>query len=188
MTSDFSYLSTPTLRTRQVLAAYFVRKCRHVLEIGGGRNPITRWLASLADNFEVVDGWKWHKIVTVVDPAIEPWEEEPVEGVPWIVRHLPIRIEDYRPRGDEDGLVMLGFEGDGHCDLEVVCRLIAAARVTVIEASGRHAPAAAAIGRILARHIHPVAVHLATTYRGAGVPESHPFCERNFYVLEARSE
>jgi len=181
---DFTYLNAEALRTRQLLAAHFVRKCRHVLEIGGGENPITRWLALLADNFEDVDGWKWHKLVTVVDPVIAPWENEQIEGVPWVVRHLQMRIEDYQPRGDEDGLVMLGFEGEGHCDIEVVCRLIEKARVTVIEASCNHMPALRAIGDILSRDIHPVTVHLATTYRGAGVPEAHPFCERNFYVLD----
>jgi len=170
--SDFSYLNTAALRTRQVLAAHFMRGLYHVLEIGGGENPISNHVRGV-------------ERVTVVDPVIRSLVA--VRHVPGggmlDVRHMAMRIEDYEPDETADGLVMLGFEGDGHCDLDVVCRFIEKATVTVLEASCNHAPAVRAIGRILAREIYPVAVHLHTTYRGAGVPEGHAFCARNFYVL-----
>jgi len=172
MSPDFSYLNAEALRTRQVLAAHFMRGCCHVLEIGGGENPISNHVHGVAR-------------VTVVDPVIRPLVavRHLPEGGMLDVRHVAMRIEDYEPDEPADGLVMLGFEGEGHCDLDVVCRLIEQAAVTVIEASSNHAPAVRAIGRILLKEIHPVAVHLHTTYRGAGVPEGHAFCARNFYVL-----
>jgi len=56
---DWKYLDTEPFRTRQVLAAHFVRDCENILEVGSHKNPISGFLRGP------------HKHVVCADPRTE---------------------------------------------------------------------------------------------------------------------
>lgn len=124
---DLPHLAGPAASIRQVLAAYFLRDCQHVLEIGGHDNPITRFLV--------------HNPLSVlsVDPKTEPLEARELNGKTCHVRHLACKFQqvdyDYQPRSY--GLVMLGFSLKGFGEREplgeLLYSLIDNARIVVIE-------------------------------------------------------
>jgi hypothetical protein len=177
--SDSPILESEPLRSRQALAAYYVQWAEHILEVGGGANPITDYLLRAP------------RSVTVVDPVTEPRKADSWRGLPCRVRHLRLRVEDYRPDGRLDALVMLGFEGFGHVDRGAVVRLLALARWVVIEASAGHAPAQRSIGALLAAPglwrdgRYAVLAHLLMACEGAGVPPGYRFARREFWALKA---
>src|SRR5262245_58499417 len=96
---DLPHLSGPAAAVRQVLVAYFVRDCPHVIEIGGHARPITGYLT--------------HRPLSVlsVDPKTAPFEAEMLNGHPCRVRHIAQKFQeityDYEPR--TYGLVLLGY-------------------------------------------------------------------------------
>ena len=99
--SDLSmaYLLTPEAAVRQVLAAYYVRGCPHVVEIGGYKVPITKYLLGQ------------HESVTVIDPQVDAFEADIWNGRECRIRHLPNRYQDTQLELPERsyGLVLLGL-------------------------------------------------------------------------------
>jgi len=171
MSHDYPNLLTDALRARQVLAAWYIRHCRHIIEVGGWRNPISEYSVGA------------HETITVIDPLIDDLASSDGRA---IVRHIRGKIEDYQPSGDEDALVMLGFEGWGHLDRECILRLLRRVRVTVLEASTSHPPAQASIREIIERDDLCVRVQLFMTAGGAGVDPAWRFKARSFYVLDRK--
>jgi hypothetical protein len=122
----WSYLEAEAFTTRSVLAAHFVAGCPTVVEIGGYRTPIDRFLTGT------------HESVLVVDPLIRDATRDELNGAPCVVDHMRARFQDLwwqilRP-GDY-GLVILGLEIQGLSaqDEQVLYELVDGARVTVLE-------------------------------------------------------
>src|SRR5260221_14292549 len=96
---DIPHLAGPAAAMRQVLAAHFVRDCPHILEIGGHFRPITSYLTHRPQS------------VLSVDPRMEPFEAEELNGHPCQVRHVKRKFQeltyDYEPRSY--GLILLGY-------------------------------------------------------------------------------
>lgn len=93
------HLSGPAAIVRQVLAAHFVRDCRHIVEIGGHIRPVTGYLTHRPES------------VLSVDPKTPPHEADELNGSPCRVRHIARKFQevdyDYEPRSY--GLVLLGY-------------------------------------------------------------------------------
>ena len=99
-TDDFWwYLSTPPYKMRYVLAAKLLAAlgCKHVLEIGGFKTPISEFL----DGTSVLTS-------TTVDPLVEPYQSDQIGSRTGQVLHLRTTIQEYSLRGDEDAYVYLG--------------------------------------------------------------------------------
>lgn len=93
------HLSGEGAAIRQVLAAYFLRNCRHIVEIGGAGAPITDFLTHSPES------------VTVVDPKIEPLERDEWLGRPCRVRHVAMKFQatSFDAPAEALGVVMLGL-------------------------------------------------------------------------------
>ena len=96
---EHNFYEHSSFKSRYVIAAHYLRKCTHIVEVGGYRTPITGFLKS-----------QNHKSVTVLDPYIKPLAEDTLNGAPCKVRHLPMLFEDYKLRGDEDCFVYMGLD------------------------------------------------------------------------------
>jgi hypothetical protein len=140
---EWRYLRSPAFSVRNVLAAHFVRDCPTVVEIGGWRTPIDRYLTGP------------HSAVVVVDPAIPDATRDALNGAPCHVRHARAGFQDLRLevlREREYGLVLLGLdlvdltEGDE----QLLFELVRGARTTVIEFASTWGPTCEQYARILA--------------------------------------
>ena len=94
---EWDYLVSEVFQSRHLVAAYYLRNCSHILEVGGYKTPITNYL------------YGEHESVTVVDPRIEPFHAETLNDRPCLVRHLPLKLQDYHSTGNENGFVFLGM-------------------------------------------------------------------------------
>ncbi len=124
-----AYLLTPEAGVRQVLAAYYVRDCPHVVEIGGYKVPITKYLLGS------------HESVTVVDPQVDPFEADVWNGRACRIQHLQKRYQDASlelPKRSY-GLILLGLAlrhfGSNSVNSEwaQLCALARGAQVVVAE-------------------------------------------------------
>lgn len=128
---DMDYLLSEAGETRSVLAAHFVRHCDHVIEIGGYKMPITKYLTSVP------------KSVVVVDPKIDPFSATSLYGQPCRVDHIVARFQnfDFQPPDGSYGFVLLGcslkFPGADRHDMDAhwakLIALVDGADVTVLE-------------------------------------------------------
>jgi methyltransferase family protein len=123
---EWKYLSAGCFQSRNVLAAHFLKDCPTVVEIGGWRNSIDRFLTGR------------HRAVLVVDPLIRDHTRGELNGAPCRVRHIGARFQDLwwqiiRP--GEYGLAMLGLDMEGlsDADTRVLWDLIDNAKTTVVE-------------------------------------------------------
>ena len=138
----WGYLDTEALRTRYVLAAHFVRECRHVVEVGGYRgNVITSFLR----------GQHEQVLVFSLDEEFEPFEREELNGAPCRVRHIrdffQSRLETALKAETSPGVVVLGLELHG--DLPPLLALLKRSQVVVLEASADYPPGIAVMDEIL---------------------------------------
>lgn len=83
---EHNFYEHDAFKSRYVIAAHHLRGCRHIVEIGGYRTPITHFLTSQ------------HASVTVLDPYVKPVANETLNGAPCRVRHFPMMFEDYAKR------------------------------------------------------------------------------------------
>ncbi len=95
---DMDYLLSEAGETRSVLAAHFVRHCNHVIEIGGYKMPITKYLTSVPQS------------VLVIDPKVDPFSATSLYGKPCKVDHIAERFQniEIQPRDGGYGFVLLG--------------------------------------------------------------------------------
>jgi hypothetical protein len=84
--------------SRYVLAAHYVRSCDTVVEIGGFKTPITRFLTRVP------------RRVLVVDPLIQPFDDTQLHGEPCRVQHHAntFQTESFDLAPGSYGLVLLG--------------------------------------------------------------------------------
>ncbi|PZR95662.1 MAG: hypothetical protein DI537_03850 [Stutzerimonas stutzeri] len=121
------HLASPAAALRQVLAAHLLRRCDHIIEIGGAGRPIT--------------GYVTHRpvSVTVVDPKILPFAEERLNGAPCQVRHVQAKLQQLELAAPQSpfGLVLLGLSlkpfGDGEAIDARLLALVRAADVLILE-------------------------------------------------------
>lgn len=97
------HLAGDAASLRQAMAAHFLRGARHVVEIGGAHAPITEFLTHAPES------------VTVIDPKIEPFEADTLNGRPCRVRHVAAKFQAVdlaRPAADY-AVVMVGLSLKG---------------------------------------------------------------------------
>ena len=175
--SDIPHLAAPVLAARHALAAYFLRECRHIIEIGGYKTPITPFLTHTPQT------------VTSIDPKIEPLSTDELNGRPCKVRHLAQKFQevDFDLAPHSYGLVILGYSlkpyGDEPPDGEKLAKLIDGARLTVIdymidlERPEAQLPGMLNRGTLLERHRIDMQIY-------DDVIGGTPFANRRFLVLE----
>lgn len=95
---EHNFYEHDAFKSRYVLAAHHLRHCKHIVEIGGYRTPISSFLRS------------HHQSVTTIDPYIKPLAADTLNGAPCKVRHLPMMFEDYRLSGSEDCFLYIGLD------------------------------------------------------------------------------
>ena len=128
--ADMDYLTSEAAQTRYVLAAYYVRDCPEIIEIGGFKTPITQFLNSSPSR------------VLMLDPKIRAYHGDHLNNTPCRVDYLPLRFQDYDFSEFRDyGLVILGcslkyFRDENQKDQwRKLVDLINGARITVLEFS-----------------------------------------------------
>lgn len=128
---EWKYLWSEPFKSRSVLAAYFVRNCNTVIEIGGYKTPISSFLPS-------------NKKCIVLDPRTESFESENV-------KHLQINFEDWNDVPEQPfGLVILGIELHMQEDgWQKLFALIEKSEITVIEVPIEHIHSVNQFNRIL---------------------------------------
>lgn len=181
--ASLGYLLTPVAEARQALAAYYIRGCSTVVEIGGYKAPITKFLIDVPER------------VLVIDPKVDPFQARSLYGYPCEVAHLPTRLHRLDPppvlaRG-EYALVLLGFspkfpdldaEGEVAAWRQII-ELVAGARRTILEYALDNANGVAGAERLFAAldRARPVDITLDAT-RSPGI---HPdYARRRFVVLD----
>jgi hypothetical protein len=173
---DLPHLSGPAAAIRQVLAAYFVRDCPHVIEIGGHAGPITGYLTH-------------HPLsVLSVDPKTAPFEAEMLNGHPCRVRHIARKFQEidynYAPRSY--GLVMLGYSlkplGKREPLDQLLFSLIDNAETVVIEYAPELERAASQVPAIISRPTVKVHCNFELILNDDAIAGS-PYAKRQFYVL-----
>jgi len=177
----WGYLDTEALQSRYVLAAYFVRHARNIVEIGGYRdNVITRFLTGTHDSVSVFS----------LDAEFETFEAETLNGAPCRVRHVGDYFQNYPHPTESLAVIVLGIEILG--DFDPLCNLLSRADVAVIEVPIDHAPSVDCLGAILQRTNLRVAVQINLDLSpnefiiGDELAKTNmnvPFWKRNVYVL-----
>ena len=162
---------------RQVLAAHYLRGFDHIVEIGGAGLPITRFLTHAP------------RQVDVIDPKIEPFAAESLNGAPCRVRFHAAKLQevtlDLSFRGY--ALVMLGlslkpFGGAAALDPRLLGWFDGAARVVMEypparDRSADQAPALLERGSM--RPLVDIDMRIADD-----VIVGSPFAHRRFLVLD----
>ena len=67
---EHNFYEHHAFKSRYVIASHHLRKCKHIVEIGGYRTPITGFLTSR------------HESVTVLDPYVKPAANDTLNGAP----------------------------------------------------------------------------------------------------------
>jgi hypothetical protein len=169
------HLAGPAAGLRQVLAAHAVRRCAHVVEIGGAGLPITRFLTHRPDS------------VTVIDPKIPSFEGCQLNGAPCRVRHLDMKLQAATlPEEPDLALVMLGLSlkpfGSQDAVPSNLLALAARARVLVIDYALDLPRAQGQIGALLASRSDRPAIDLAMTIEDEALREAG-FDRRRFVAF-----
>lgn len=86
------HLASEAAPVRQVLAAYALADCPHIVEVGGAGLPLTQFLHGQ------------HESITVIDPKIEPYTAETWQGRHCRIRHIARKLLD-----DDAGLARRGL-------------------------------------------------------------------------------
>jgi len=125
------YLLTDAAQARYVLAAHYVRDCRHIVEIGGYKTPITKFITKVPDS------------ILVLDPQVDEFHADALYGEPCRVDHMAMPFQDYGFEAPADGygLVILGvslrfFSKDAakkEVELDSILSAIAGAEIAVLE-------------------------------------------------------
>ena len=178
---DTPHLCGPAAAVRQAVAAHFVADCRHVIEIGGHVRPVTPLLSHGPDS------------VLVVDPKLEPYEAEELNGRPCKVRHIARKFQEVSfdaPVG-QYGLVLLGYSlkpfGAHHPLGRLLFTLIDNARTVVLEYSPALERASSQIPCILARPTIKVRCSIEFTLDDTEIRGS-PYARRRLIVLDPAQE
>lgn len=94
--TEWAYLETEAFQSRYATAAFLLRDCTEIVEIGGYKTPISGWTAP-------------HQFVTVIDPLTPPHTKG-------LAKHLPISFQDWDKNlqaPENFGLLILGMDLQG---------------------------------------------------------------------------
>ncbi len=129
--ADMNYLLSEGAISRYVIAAHYMRPCSVVVEIGGFKTPISRFLTHNPAR------------VMVVDPLIEDYQGDRLYGRPCQIEHLRTTFQkhDFDLEAGQYGLVLLGASMKYFSDeperraqeWDKLSALVAGARVAVLE-------------------------------------------------------
>lgn len=150
------HLAGPASGLRQVLAAHAVRRCAHIVEIGGAGLPITGFLTHRPAS------------VTVIDPKIPRFESDRLNDRPCAVRHLDVKLQAASLPDEPDfALVLLGlslkpFGSQDAVPPELLARA-GSARALVIDYALDLPRAQGQIGALLASRADKPRIDLAMT-------------------------
>ena len=105
--SHYNHLLTEAAQARYVLAAHYVEDCAHIVEIGGSRTPITRFVKRPPES------------ILVLDPKMQAFHAETLRGLPCRVDHLrrTFQAHDFALPAGSYGLVILGLSLKHFADL-----------------------------------------------------------------------
>lgn len=121
------HLASHAAPVRQVIAAYALAECAHIVEIGGAGLPLTQFLRA------------GHASITVIDPKIEPYESDAFQGRPCRVKHIARKLfdEDAGLARPGLGVALLGLSlkpfGNNKAISPALVRLCAEAERVIIE-------------------------------------------------------
>ena len=170
---QWDYMASEVFQIRYLVAANYLRNCSHILEVGGCSTPITHYLRG------------GHASVTVVDPLVEPLHAETLNNQPCVVRHIPMRVEDYTPTGKENGFAVLGMP---QLALEAVLGIMRRCDVSVLEFPVRFLASCLMFKAILDSREFDVAVRIVFdfSHNDVGNLGDPSMTLRHLFVLEKR--
>jgi len=182
--AHFNYFLTEAAQARYVLAAHYLRGCEHVVEIGGSRTPITKYLTHLPSS------------VLVVDPKMAEYHGTVLHGRACRIDHVRSTFQAYPfalTRG-RYGLVILGLSlkhfadgpDDRSRDWDKLIGLVDGARISVIEFARDWNLGRREAETIVDRTATEILMRLDLDL-GENEGEETPFPRRRFMVLAPRS-
>jgi len=120
----WEYLSTPSFKSRYVLAAHYLRHCKRIIEVGGYKNCVSEFLSEGCEVF-----------------AVDPYLDLP-ESISARRFTIPISKFDLScVSGQSFGLACLGFDiGVESVDFFRISDLTQRADVVVLECADEHLP------------------------------------------------
>ncbi len=168
----WKYLWSEPFRTRYAIAAYLLRDCNEVIEIGGYNTPIDMFLPST-------------QYVTVIDPLLNA--PEPTRPG---VEHFHISFHDWQnqPKTNNYGIAILGIELH-FCeqDWQKLIELIKNSTRTVIETPITHPPSIEQLAVIEKRTGRKskmkIAMDLSNNDFGDMTDSAPPSCLRTIHLL-----
>ena len=171
------HLSGPGSPVRQVMAAHFLRDCDDVIEIGGAGLPISRYLTHHP------------RSVTIIDPKIEAYEADTLNGQPCHVEYIPQKLQavELEPKPFEYGLVLLGlslkpFGQRGAVDPRLI-RWIDQAKIVIIDYPLKRDRSIEQLPELIGRGTLDELVRIKLHIEDAQLRSSE-FSERYFLVLK----
>ena len=167
-------MASEVFQTRYSVAANYLRDCNHILEVGGCSTPITNYLRGA------------HESVTVVDPLVEPMQAETLNNRPCLVQHIPLKVQDYQPTGNENGFAVLGMP---QLPLEPVLRIMRGCDVSVLEFPPVFLPSCLMFKAVLESRHFDVAARIVFDFsrNDIGNLSDLTFAVRHLFVLKKRS-
>jgi len=176
----WEYLLTPESQARYALAAYYVRDCPIVVEVGAWKNCIADYL-------------KPNHLVIVIDPLAEcsPKQGQEVEVIKESLQDVDLTFDLTSLRGNDYGLVFLGFELVGEKSfiaMEKFINMANDAKIVVLEYALKHAPSVEQVGEFLRRcgkrEFFRIKLDISGNAMSLPSDSYPPFCERMFIVLK----
>lgn len=183
--ADMDYLTCEAAQARYVLAAWYLRGCPNVLEIGGFKTPVTGFLDYTPQR------------ILVLDPKMPQWHGRELHGRPCRIDHLPARFQDHDPgfAPGSYGLVILGCSMKYFSDdpvergreWEKLVGLINRARITILEYPVDWGLSNENVATILQDSDTAVRMRLDLDLSESEGMDT-PFTHRRFMVLEPRAD
>ena len=167
-------MASEAFQNRYLVAANYLRNCHHILEVGGCSTPITNYLRGA------------HESVTVVDPLVEPLQAETLNNRRCLVRHIPLRIEEYQPTGHENGFAVLGMP---QLPLEPVLQIMRRCEVSVLEFPVAFLPSCLMFKAVLDSRCFDVAARIVFdfSHNDLGNVSDSNMAIRHLFVLKNRT-
>ncbi len=167
-------MASEVFQSRYLVAANYLRNCNHILEVGGCSTPITNYLRGA------------HESVTVVDPLVDPMQGETLNNRPCVVRHIPLKIQDYDPTGHENGFAVLGMP---QLPLEPVLGIMRRCEVSVVEFPLAFLPSCLMFKSILDSRYFDVTARIVFdfSHNDTGNLSDSNMAVRHLFVLTRRS-
>jgi hypothetical protein len=168
---EWVYLYSKAFKSRSAVAAYYLKDCQEIIEIGGFKTPISDFVTG--------------KIVSVIDPLIPPKQEGGVT-------HYPVVWREWlkEPITSCYGVLILGFHLEGMCgeDWRRLYTMVNDSKITVIEFPRDFSPSADQVNELLQNTTKHITVKINLDFSGSDLGDLTeswpPYEKRTLYVLE----